>query len=320
METLLQISGGIAGIALLYYGAEFLIKGGVSIALKLNVSALLIGLTLVAFGTSFPELVVSVNATLKGHGDISIGNVVGSNICNIALILGLCAMISPMPVNRQLLKLDVWLMLGSAAMFVLFYAINNGINRIEAGILLAVLMAYTGWSIHIGRQEEKEKTGANPDAGEDSVGKMFPLYLSLIFVAGGLCGLLFGAKLFVDAAVFTAKALKVSDAVIGLTIVAVGTSLPELATSVVAAIKKEQDIAIGNVVGSNIFNVLCILGIAPLIKPIYARGIKYPEMGLMLAVSLLLIPIMATGLKISRKEGALLFLIYVGYTFYLFCK
>ena len=158
MDIVLHIVSGIAGIAMLYYGAEFLIKGGVSIALKLKVSALIIGLTLVAFGTSFPELVVSVNAAFHNSGDICIGNVVGSNICNIALILGLCALICPMPVHKQLLKFDVWLMLGSAALFVLFYGISGGINQIEAGILLAILIAYTVGSFWIGRKAEVEKS------------------------------------------------------------------------------------------------------------------------------------------------------------------
>lgn len=320
MDIVLHIASGIAGIAMLYYGAEFLIKGGVSIALKLKVSALIIGLTLVAFGTSFPELVVSVNAVFHNSGDISIGNVVGSNICNIALILGLCALICPMPVHKQLLKFDVWLMLGSAALFVLFYGISGGINRIEAGILLAILIAYTVGSFWIGRKAEAEKSAEEKAAEEAELGKILPLYLSILMIAGGLCGLIFGAQCFVKSAIFFAKIIGVSEAVIGLTIVSLGTSLPELATSVVAAIKKEQDIAIGNVVGSNIFNILCILGIAPLIKPIKSPGISYIDMGLMIFVSLALIPMMATGLKLSRKEGAFLLLVYIGYTVYLFCK
>ena len=320
MEYVLQIAGGIAGIALLYYGAEFLIKGGVSIALKLKISALVIGLTLVAFGTSFPELVVSVNATLKGAGDISIGNVVGSNICNIALILGLSALISPLPVHKQLLKLDVWLMLGASVLLAVFHYFYQGVTRWQGGVFFAGVLTYTVWSIFAGRKAEQNKSEAEKAADNDELGKELPLILSIIFVIGGLAALMFGGKLFVNAAVFAALKLGVSDAVIGLTIVALGTSLPELATSVVAAIKGEQDIAIGNVVGSNIFNVLCILGIAPLISPIRSAGISPIDMLVMLGVSVLLVPIMLTGMKISRKEGGLLLLIYIGYTYYLFVK
>lgn len=320
MTTFLTLAGGVAGIGLLYYGAEFLIKGGVSIALKLKISALVIGLTLVAFGTSFPELVVSVDATLKDVGDISIGNVVGSNICNLALILGLSALISPLPVHKQLLKLDVWLMLGSAIVLGIFHWTSAGVNRWQGGIFFAVLMTYTIWSIYSGRKAEANKSDTEKAAESDAVGKIFPLYLSIFFVIGGLTALILGAKCFVNAAVFIAREAHISEAVIGLTIVAVGTSLPELATSVVAAIKGEQDIAIGNVVGSNIFNILCILGIAPLISPIKSAGISIVDMLAMITVSVLLIPIMLTGMKISRKEGALLLLIYVGYTYYLFCK
>lgn len=320
MEYVLQTAGGIAGIALLYYGAEFLIKGGVSIALKLKISALVIGLTLVAFGTSFPELVVSVNATLKGAGDISIGNVVGSNICNIALILGLSALISPLPVHKQLLKLDVWLMLGSVVLLAVFHYFYQGVTRWQGGVFFAGVLTYTVWSILAGRKAEQNKSEAEKAADNDELGKELPLILSIIFVIGGLAALMFGGKLFVNAAVFAALKLGVSDAVIGLTIVALGTSLPELATSVVAAIKGEQDIAIGNVVGSNIFNVLCILGITPLISPIRSAGISMLDMLVMLGVSVLLVPIMLTGMKISRKEGGLLLLIYIGYTYYLFVK
>lgn len=320
MDAFLTISGGIAGIALLYYGAEFLIKGGVSIALKLKISALVIGLTLVAFGTSFPELVVSIDASLKGSGDISIGNVTGSNICNIALILGLSALIAPLPVHKQLLKLDVWLMLGSSILLAIFHYFTKGVNRWQGGIFFAGVMTYTLWSIYAGRKAEANKSDAEKAAENDAVGKIIPLYLSVIFVIGGLAALICGAKCFVNAAVFIAKAAGISEAVIGLTIVAVGTSLPELATSVVAAIKGEQDIAIGNVVGSNIFNILCILGIAPLIAPIKSAGISMVDMLTMIAVSLALIPIMLTGMKISRKEGGFLLLVYIGYTLYLFCK
>lgn len=311
MQTVINLLYGAAGLVLLYYGAEFLVKGGVKIAQKMKISPLVVGLTLVAFATSAPELVVSVDASLKGHGDISIGNVVGSNICNIALILGVCSMITPLTVNKKLFKVDVPLMIGSAAILSIFCLMSHGVNRWQGLILFAGIITYTVTSIRTARKEES----GNAEAGEDS--SDVNLLVAVLFVAGGLGMLVGGAKLFVNSAVYLAKLFKVSDAVIGLTVVAVGTSLPELATSVVAAIKGEKDIAIGNVVGSNIFNVLAICGITPLIAPISAPGISWVDLAMMMGVSVLLYPLMKTGFTISRKEGVLLFAIYAGYTVYL---
>lgn len=276
----------------------------------MKISPLVVGLTLVAFATSAPELVVSVDSALNGHGDISIGNIVGSNICNIALILGLCAMITPLSVNKKLFKLDVPLMILSAATFAVFCIFTSGLSRWQGAIFFAGITAYTWFSIYNARKEEKT-------SGEESCDNGGKLIVAILCVAGGLGALVGGAKLFVVFAVYLAKLCKVSEAVIGLTVVAVGTSLPELATSVVAAIKGEKDIAIGNVVGSNIFNVLAICGIAPMVSPIHAPGISKVDMGVMIFVSLLLYPLMKTQYSISRKEGACLFLIYVGYTVYL---
>ena len=303
----------ILGLGLLYYGADYLVKGGASIALKLKVSPLVIGLTLVAYGTSAPELVVSVDAALKGLGDVSIGNVVGSNICNIALILGLCATITPLRVNPELLKKDIWIMIGSCAILLGFFALNGGVNRWEAALLLTGSITYTLWSFHSSRKEGKTTQEEMPES-------RYNIWLSVLMVMGGLVALVGGAKLFVNAAIVIAHSCGVSEAVIGLTVVAVGTSLPELATSVVAAVKKEQDIAIGNVVGSNIFNILAILGVAPLISPIQTQGISYVDMCLMLGVSMLLYPMMKSGLKISRREGGILLTIYILYTAYLILK
>ncbi len=318
MTTLLQVAGFIAGLVLLYYGAEFLVKGGVSIAVRMKVSPLVIGLTLVAFATSAPELVVSIDAALKGAGNISLGNIVGSNICNIALILGLCSMITPLRVNRKLFQLDVPLMILSAVVLAIFYFITCGVNRIEAGIFFIGILAYTCWSIYNSRKEGQQDPELMAEAEEEVTSqKHYGILLSLLFVLGGLAALVGGAKLFVNGAVYFAKLLSISDAVIGLTVVAVGTSLPELATSLVAAIRGEKDIAIGNIVGSNIFNILAILGIAPLIAPIHAPGISYVDIGLMLFVSIILYPIMKTGLVISRKEGAFLFATYIAYTVWL---
>jgi len=313
MQLIGHIAGGIAGIALLYYGAEFLIKGGVSIALKLKVPALVIGLTLVAFGTSAPELVVSIDATLKGSGDISIGNVLGSNICNIALILGLSAVIAPLTVQKKLYRFDLPLLTVTSILMGVFCLLSGGITRWQGGIFFAGILTYTIYSIYAGK-----KSGADDE--DVSSSKIYSYAVSVLFVAGGLTGLVAGAKLFVNAAIFIARAGGISDAVIGLTVVALGTSLPELATSVVAACKGEQDIAIGNVIGSNMFNILCILGIAPLISPIHAPEINWIDLGTMIFLTVSLFPIMRTNWKISRAEGAFLLLIYIAYTAYLFVK
>lgn len=303
----------IAGLGLLYFGADYLVKGGTNIALKLKVSPLVIGLTLIAYGTSAPEFVVSADAALEGLGDVSLGNIVGSNICNILLILGLCSVITPLRVNPKLLKFDIAVMIAGAAILLGFFALSKGVTRWEALFLLACSIAYTVWSFYSSRNDEKLETEKFRKA-------KYGLFISAVMVIGGLAALVGGAKLFVNSSISIAQWFGVSDAVIGLTIVAVGTSMPEIATSVVAAIKKEQDIAIGNVVGSNIFNIFGILGVAPLLNPIKARGISYQDMILMLAVSIVLYPIMKSGMKISRKEGIFLLLIYVVYTANLMLK
>lgn len=326
MSSFLTISGGVVGIALLYYGAEYLIKGGVSIALKMQVSTLVIGLTLVAFGTSMPEFVVSADAAIKGAqgvagaGDISIGNVVGSNICNIALILGLCAVIRPLPVNKQFLKNEVWWMLGSAILLAVFHYFFQGLSRWAGAIFLLGIIAFTCLSYRSGRKLEMQKSQEEKAAEiQENAGKMLPVGLSLVLVIGGLLALVGGGKLFVNSAVLIAQLMGISEAVIGLTIVAVGTSMPELATSVVAAIKGENDIAIANVVGSNIFNILAILGVAPLIAPIKSAGISMIDMYTMLGISILLIAFMKP-LKINRWMGAIFLVIYTAYTVWLFFK
>lgn len=318
MATTLQICNGLLGIVLLYYGAEFLVKGGVSIATRMKISPLVIGLTLVAFATSAPELVVSIDAALKGMGNISIGNVIGSNICNIALILGLCALITPLRVNPKLFRLDVPLMISTVSLFSLFYYFAGGINRWHAITFLIGIIAYTTWSIYTARKEEQLNLPVISNCEKEiKAVKGYSVGVAILFMAGGLIALVGGAKIFVDSAVYIAQLLKVSDAVIGLTIVAIGTSLPELATSVVAALKGEKDIAVGNVIGSCIFNILAIMGIAPLFAPLYAPGISFVDIGLMVFCAIILYPIMKSGFIISRKEGAFLLTIYIAYSVWL---
>jgi cation:H+ antiporter len=319
MELLKNIGLGIAGVALLYFGAEYLIRGGVSIAKKLGVSPLLIGLTLVAFGTSAPELVVSIQAALSNTGDIAVGNVVGSNICNVALILGLCALLKPIATNEKLFKLDMPLLLGASLLFAVFYFLDGrGLNFWQGAVMFTILIIYLAWSFY----QDKKSGGGELTAAADEEGgdKPCPVWLALIMVVGGLAGLVIGAKCFVASAIYFALAMGVSQAVIGLTIVALGTSLPELATSVVAVIKGERDIAVGNVVGSNIFNILVIMGIAPMVSDLHAPNIKMVDLGMMLALVPVLWIMMKTGKKVSRVEGGILLLVYVGYTVWLFMQ
>ena len=317
MELLKNIGLGIAGVALLYFGAEYLITGGVSIAKKLGVSPLLIGLTLVAFGTSAPELVVSIQAALSNKGDIAVGNVVGSNICNVALILGLCALLKPIATNEKLFKLDMPLLMGASILFAGFYfADGRGINFWQGAVMFSILIVYLVWSFY---QDKKSGGGELAEAAEEEGGdKPYPVWLALIMVVGGLAGLVLGARCFVGSATYFAKAMGVSEAVIGLTIVALGTSLPELATSVVAVIKNERDIAVGNVVGSNIFNILVIMGIAPMVSDLHAPNINMVDLAVMLALVPVLWIMMKTGKKVSRTEGGILLAVYIAYTVWLF--
>lgn len=306
MITILQL---VAGLALLYVGAEGLVRGSAQLALRLGLSPLVIGLTVVAFGTSSPELVVSVKAALAGNGDISFGNVVGSNICNIALILGLASVLRPMKVNLQLLRLDVPIMIGVSVLLTLLL-LDGGLNRFEGFFLFAGIIGYTTISYVVAT---RDRINLVADDTEYAPKPLHSIWRDLALVVIGLLALVFGADFLVKGAVSIARFFGISEAVIGLTIVAVGTSLPELATSVVAAIKGEGDIAVGNVVGSNIFNILAILGLASLIRPIHSDGIELFDLLTMTFMAVIMIPVMRTGLRVNRWEGAFLLVLYGGY-------
>ena len=319
----------VLGVALLYYGAEFLVRGGVSLALKARISRLVIGLTLAAFATSAPELVVSIDSALRGSADISLGNVVGSNICNVALILGLCAVLRPMPFHANLKKFDLPVMLFAMLALTGFYFLSHGINRLEGAFFFLCILTYTALNVILSKKQEAKKaadgvaeTKAEADSGvdpevEESMKKPLGVPLALLAVAGGVAMLVFGAKSFLIAAVAFANAAGISEAVTGLTIVAVGTSLPELATSFVAALKGENDIAIGNIVGSNIFNVFCILGIVPVISPLAGQSIRGLDFAVMLGTSGALFLFGMFGKRLNRVQGALLLASYIAYTVYL---
>ena len=297
----------LAGLIALYFGAEWLVRGANSLAIKLGMTPLVAGLTVVAFGTSSPELVVSITASLAGSGDIAVGNVVGSNIFNIALILGLTALIVPLAVQPQLKKFDTPYMIGTSLLFLWMFQ-DHEISRIEAGVLFSLLVIYLGLSVSIARKASRATADAPPVVTQNAL-------LSIGLIILGLGVLIAGSKAFVIGAVDIARSFGVSEAVIGLTIVAAGTSLPELAASLVAAYRKHAEMAIGNIIGSNIFNILCILGISGLVSPLKATGITPLDLWSMIGLAAAMIPILWTGSRIGRLEGLVLVAAYGGYLF-----
>ena len=303
----------IASLIMLYFGASWLVRGAGSLAVKLGITPLVIGLTIVAYGTSTPELIVSVQAAMNNNGGISIGNVVGSNIFNIGVVLGLSALCYPIKIKAEVIRFDIPVMLITALVF-LFFFLNHTISRMEGIVLIASGIFYTIYNI---RKSNKEKNPEVSEEFQEAMPKPRPWWIDGLLIALGLGVLMLGSDLLVDHAVSLAKQFQVSEAVIGLTIVAAGTSMPELATSVVAALKKQSDIALGNVVGSNIFNILIILGFSSLITPIQAPDIGLTDNLVMVGISILLIPLVKTGFLLNRWEGGMLILLYIIYLYHL---
>lgn len=313
----------IAGLVLLVIGAEWLVRGASRLAAALGVSPLVIGLTVVAFGTSAPELAVSIKAALAGQAGIAVGNVVGSNIFNVLFILGISALIVPLTVSKQLIRLDVPIMI-ALSFSVLFFALDGSFSRTE-GIIwftgLIIYIVFLFYKSHKDQLNTPEAEEADPEVaallGETNT-QAWPKNLALILV--GLVLLVMGSRWLVDSAVIFAKYFGVNEVVIGLTIVAAGTSLPEVVTSVIAAIRGERDIAVGNVVGSNIFNIMGVLGLASIIAPtgipIEATTIRF-DIPVMIAVAFACLPIFFTGQILNRLEGGIFFFYYLAYTTYL---
>ncbi|GAA4018658.1 calcium/sodium antiporter [Actimicrobium antarcticum] len=309
------------GLVALIVGAQFLVRGASKLALSFGISPLVLGLTVVAFGTSAPELAVSVRAAWGGQVDIAMGNVVGSNIFNILFILGVSALITPLVVAPQLIRQEVPVMLG-ASLLLFALALDGGIGRMDGALLFGLLVMYIVFLIRQSRAESK--------ATQDEYAREFaaPVVdgwdrhwsMQLMLIAGGLVLLVLGSTWLVDAAVTFARALGLSEMVIGLTIVAFGTSLPEVATSLVAALRGDRDIAVGNVIGSNTFNILGVLGVSSLVAPAelpVAQAMLSFDMLVMIAVALACLPIFFTGHEISRWEGALFLGYYVVYMSFL---
>lgn len=309
----------LVGLVLLTVGGEALVRGALAAARRIGVSPLLAGLVIVGFGTSAPELVVSVQAALKGQPDIAVGNVIGSNIANILLILGSCAIIMPMVTHIQCLRRDGLTMLIATLLFMLLASLN-GLSRIEGVGFLLVLSAYLIWAY----RTEKEDT-TSPEAelhkAESEEIELVPMSipLTILAIVGGLAMLIFGADRFLLGAVGLGKVLGVPEAIIGLTVVAVGTSLPEFAVSIVAAVRRHADVAVGNIIGSCIFNLLCILGISSVITPLPLQGrLLQIDQFMMLGATAMLLAFLFFGLRISRLKGVLLlsaYVIYIGAMF-----
>ena len=307
----LYITGGLV---LLYFGADWLVKGAITLALHLGLSPLIVGLTVVALGTSVPEALVSVQAAIGHQGGIAIGNVVGSNILNIAMILGLSALISPLKVDSHIVKADVPLLAGATFMLVVLLE-DFHISRMEGAFLLLCIVGYVVGNIMTVKKTSPEDNKIDGLEVQEDSGKTFWRDIALLIV--GIITLGFGANFLVTGAVDLARIWGLSEALIGLTIVSIGTGTPELATALMAAYRKSADLAIGNAVGSNLFNIMFVLGIAGLVAPLDATGINPSDLYVMLAVTLLLLPTVWTGRVLDRKEGFMFLAIYVGYIYHL---
>ena len=304
----------IGGLILLYFGANWLVQGAITLSLYLGLSPLIVGLTVVALGTSIPEALVSVQAAIGHQGGIAIGNVVGSNILNIALILGLSAFFNPLKVDSHLVKADIPLLAGATFMLVVLLE-DFHISRMEGAFLLLCIVGYVAGNIMtVKRTSPEENKIEGVEVPEDHRKN---LWRDISFLFIGLIALAFGSNFLVTGAVDLARIWGLSEALIGLTIVSIGTGTPEMATALMAAYRKRSDLAIGNAVGSNLFNIMFVLGIAALVAPLDGKGISSIDLYVMLGVTFLLLPTVWTGRIIDRKEGLLFLAIYVGYLYHL---
>ncbi len=303
----------LLGVALLTLGGEALIRGALAAALRLNVSPLLSGLVIVGFGTSAPELVVSINAAMDGKPDIAIGNVVGSNIGNILLILGLCACITPLAVKPLALRRDAVTVVAASVLFLVLVA-GTALGRIDGVILLAALGGYLIWAYWTERAQPLPPGQMHQAEAEEVSTVPQTLWATIAAVVVGLLLLIGGSQVLLTGAIGIAAHFGVPEAVIGLTLVAVGTSLPELSISVIAALRRHADVAVGNVLGSNVFNLLGILGVSALLQPlpVHARILQFDQW-VMLGSALVLLLFLFTGRRLSRLEGGLLVVAYVAY-------
>ena len=317
----------VIGLLMLYYGANWLVKGSSSLARNLGLTPLVIGLTVVAFGTSAPELFISVVSSIKDKSMIAVGNVVGSNICNIALVLGLAACIHPITSNQSVYRRDIPIMLG-ISIYLLLISFDSKIGRLEGASLFGGIILYTCFNYYIAVKESRRDLKSDSVTFVHAVEKIEYVTSKtrqVVYITAGIIGVVVGAEVLIDSAVAIMKIFNVSEKFIGLTIVALGTSLPELATSVVAALRKEMDISIGNLVGSNVFNILSVLGAASLIRPIpipdgFIHSGLLVDYLVMIFVGFLPWLMMKKNYTITRKDGVILLVCYAGYVAYLILK
>jgi cation:H+ antiporter len=300
------------GLLLLSLGAESLVRGSAALALRLGIKPLVVGLTVVAFGTSSPEIVVSLESAFKGNSALALGNVIGSNISNVALILGLSALVRPFRVQAQIIRREIPLMI-LASLLLCLLLLGGQLNRLEGLLLVTGSIAYTAFAyVSARKSRDKNVQEEFADALPQPKGKAWA-HVALIIV--GLALLIAGANLLVGGAITIAESFGVSQVVIGLTIVAVGTSLPELATSIAAAKKGEGDIVIGNVIGSNVLNILFVLGMAALIAPLHTNDLRLTDLVVLVGSAMIIFPLMKRGFQLTRWEGAFLLAGYLGYLY-----
>ena len=303
----------IAGLIILVIGGESLVKGAVSIALRAKISSLVIGMTVVSFGTSAPELLVSLQAALAGHPDVSIGAVVGSNISNLGLVLGITVLIFPILVHRDSMRIDWPLMMLSTLLFFGF-ALDGEIDFYEGLVFVFILAVFTSWLIIRSRKQGKVLAA---EKEVESGGESNSVFKDVILMVVGVSGLYFGAEWLIDSVVNIAESHNISEKLISVTVVAFGTSLPELVTSVMASIRKESDLSVGNLIGSNLFNILAILGITAMVEPVsVAESINNFDVYFLLAISALILPFMIFGKYFGRTKGIFLILFYAVYVYF----
>ena len=300
----------LVGIVLVLWGADRLTDGAVAVAEKMKMPQIVIGLTIVAMGTSMPEFCVSLVSALKGTTDLAVGNIVGSNIFNTLLIVGVSAWVAPMTILKSTVRKDIPFVL-FASVILLVMCLDGNISRLDAGILFVLFLVFMYVTLK-GAKTKDDDTTAKTDSIEDNK-KPMATWLSIVWIIVGLACLIGGSNLFVEGATKVAEHIGVSEAVIGLTIVAGGTSLPELATSVVSARKGNSGIAIGNVLGSNVFNILAILGVTGVITPMHLQGITMLDLSMMVVSALLVWLFSFTKYKIARWEGIVLTIVFIGY-------
>ncbi|MBR7048241.1 MAG: calcium/sodium antiporter [Prevotella sp.] len=308
---LLSVLYILIGVVVVLWGADRLTEGAVGVAERLRIPQLVIGLTIVAIGTSMPEFCVSLVSALKGTADLAVGNVVGSNIFNSLLIVGITAMVAPMTILKSTVRLDIPFALLASVMLAAF-CYDGELTRLDAGILFGLFLVFMFITLqHAKRGEKKEESEENEDAKERE--RTMAVWKMVALILVGLACLVLGSNVFVDGATKVAAALGVSDAVIGLTVVAMGTSMPELATSVVAARKGNSGIAIGNVLGSNVFNILLVIGLTGVINPMHIQGITWIDLSMLILSMVLLLLFSYTKYTIARWEGAVLTILFAGY-------